>query len=344
MVTNCFRILPGLSVAFVCSQVLYASESPARMVSADIVQHSSLTIKPCQTVTVVIEVKVEQAVEESHWRRIAHQISQTVRVNGREFRNRLSSPVSSLNDAADFRLCENRVSINGVRDGNKCDRRQIIATMFVNGADRECLFSESGRYQVEFVVGNEVLTLEVHVEEPTSEEHNIIEAISDVPVLLFLMDPEDSQYANAETLTLIESLVQHDTAYKKMLSLARGVAPESTRFIVPPTSPDFQEKRVAAVRARYEWLAPFCSDEITSRLQATAALKCGLFAGILAAHGSQDKQAAEYLAQRNELWHKVAASPMAFGEAARANEYLDRGKAEKREGNAPKTRGQDRPN
>lgn len=325
-------------------QASNGNDELSRVVRADIVQHSPLSIKPCQSVTVVIELESEHPLSPLSWRRVTHQISQKVRVNGREFRNRLSSSMSSLNDAADFRLCENRMGDAGARSVQEVNNHQIIATMFLNGIDREYLFGESGQYQVEFIVGDEILALEIHVNEPTAEERRIIKAINDVPILLFLIDPEDSQYATVETLTLIESLARHDTAYKKMLSLARGLAHQGTRITASPTSPDFQEKRLAVVRQRYQWLAPFCSEKITSRLEATAALKCGLLAGMLATDMTHSKQAEKYLAQRDELWRKVATSPMAFGEAARAREYMAKLETEKREANSAESERQDSPN
>jgi len=337
MVANSFRLFLALNAVLLFRTISYGEEWPAPVLRAAIIQCSSLSIKPCQSVTAVIDVEADSSLTESAWRRIVHQTSQVVRVNGQEFRNRLSSSTSSLNDAADFRLRENRVKDTGVQTKEETKHRQIIVTMFLNGRDRECMFSTPGRQRMEFTVGDELLALEVDVNEPTPQEHEIIESINSLPVLLFLLDPEQKQCATAETLSIIESLMRHDTAHKKMLSLARGLAREGTSSMGSPTSPDFEERRLAAVRERYEWLAPFCFDEITSRIEATAAFKCGLFAGMLAGNTKDSQQAERYLAQRVELWNKVADSPLAFGETARAKECQAKIKAEQRGGVAPQS-------
>jgi hypothetical protein len=149
-------------------------------------------------------------------------------------------------------------------------------------------------------------------------ERDIIQDIGDENVRLFLMVPSERKLATPETLGLIERLAQQDTDYKKWLSLSLGLGLYHARRY---DAKDEEKERVLADEV-YGWLSPYCTGEISSRLEAQAAFWCGMHAWRLSKATDDKDKAAEYAAQQVELWRRVAESPYAFDEGAKAKQAL----------------------
>jgi hypothetical protein len=132
------------------------------------------------------------------------------------------------------------------------------------------------------------------------------------------MVPSERKLATPETLGLIERLAQEDTDYKKWLSLSLGLGLYHARRY---DAKDEEKERVLADEV-YGWLSPYCTGEISSRLEAQAAFWCGMHAWRLSKATDDKDKAAEYAAQQVELWRRVAESPYAFDEGAKAKQAL----------------------
>jgi len=318
------RLAVGLALALGIQEPV--REPLPAVVSAKVAAHSPLTVKPCQHANVILEVEVDRPILVGTWQRLVHAMSQLIRVNGVEYRNRLSSESSTLNSGAWFILREPR-PLRGPETGEMYRRRQVLIEFSLNSEERACLFREKGHYDIEIMPGDRVVNVEVIVEEPTPAEREVVEAISDLHVLLFLVKPMDRQYSTPETLALIERLARQDTSYKKWLSLSLGLGLQHARNFESGDE-DFEEKSRARAEQVNSWLSPYCTGEISSRLEATATYWRGMHLGWLARVTEDKSKAAAYLAQRDDLWRKLADSPYGFDEGAMAKEALGHIEAE----------------
>ena len=300
-------------------------QQPARaplpeVVSAKMIGHSSLTIKPCQPTNVIIEVEVDRPIDFVLWRRVARAMSEVVIVNGEEFRNRMPER-STLNNAAGFIIVDPAPPSRAGMVPGEQRRARFLVEFFLKAKPAEYLFAEPRRYDIELLAGNQVIPVEVDVEAPTPPERQIIEAINDENVRFFLMVPTNRKLATTEVLALIEDLARQDTSYKKWLSLSLGLGLYHARNL-DPRDEAFEEKRRALNEEVYSWLGPYCAADITSRLEAMATYWCGMHVWRLSKMTEHKTKAAACLTQQVELWGKVADSPYGFNEGVKAREAL----------------------
>lgn len=317
MVNLTYMSVLALGLTTVCGVEQPLRPSLPEVVSARIIGRSTLTIKPCQPANVILEVDVERPVDFALWRRVGRALSDVVIVNGKRFRNRMPERWT-LNDAAGFIIVDPApASRTGVPPGEQSQARFLVE-FFLTGKPAEYLFDEAGRYEIELLAGEHVVGIQVDVEEPTATERQLVAAIGEIDILFFLVQPTDPQYCTPETLALIERLAQQDTDYKKWLSLTLGLGLYHARSFDARD----EEKSRALAEEVYGWLSPYCTGEITSRLEAQAAFWCGMHAWRLSKATDDKDKAAAYAAQQIELWRKVAESPYGFDEAAKAKQAL----------------------
>jgi hypothetical protein len=288
-----------------------------------VVDDGPLEIRPCESVTVLINIKLIRAADLREWNRILRAASAIVRVNGTEFRNRLGTS-STSNDAATFALSMEDDSAQGSAPGAKSDRGRFVITFFLNALDRACLFQNPGTYSIELVIGDHILPIKIKVLAPTPTERIIMEVIDDLPVLLFLTDPTDRDHATPQVLNAVAKLVQDDTPYKKKLSIALGLAKLNTprgldRAVDPARDQELRRQRLQEVHGL---LCPFVLDTIRSELEAAAAFQCGVVSSILGTLDSDKAAAAKFNSDRDRAWQAVAESPFALKYAAQAKKYL----------------------
>jgi hypothetical protein len=189
--------------------------------------------------------------------------------------------------------------------------------LFTNARDRECLFLEPGEYEMGFSVDNQEATATIVVEEPAAEEAEIVNFLNNINVLLLMHDPMEISRAPEETASELRRLAKIDSSYSKMLSLVVGIGGvQLSPLGAKASKEEFRQRGSAWARQVYGLLSPYCSDAITSPVEALAMYKCGLAAGMLAADESDERKAAEFLRRRDKLWGRVELSPMTFGEAA----------------------------
>lgn len=308
------------------------------VVSATVIGHSPSTIKPCQPTNVIVEVEVDRPIDLALWARVTRAMSELLRVNGVEYRNRLSSDSTTLNEAARFILIEPAPATRtGVVPGAH-RRARVLVEFLLKDKGQAYLFSDPGRYDIELLAGKQVIPVEVDVEVPTPAERRIIEAIDKNSVRFFLTIPRDRKLATPEVLGLIERLAREDTDYEKWLSLSLGLGLYHARKC-GPRDEDFEEKNRALAEEVYGWLSPYCTGEITSRVEALAADWCTNHLGGLARATEDKSKATEYRARRDELWRKLADSPYGFEQGARAKNALVQieaaAKAEAETGSSP---------
>ena len=309
------RVALGFALAFGVQEP--PREPLPEIVSAKVVEHSALTIKPCQYASIIVEVEVDRPILAGTWMRLVQSMSQVLRVNGVEYHNRLSSDSSTLNEAGAFALVA-PPRLRGPETGAKYQRGKVLMQFSLYGKERACLFREKGRYEIELIPEGPIVKVQVTVEEPTATEREIVEALRDENVHLFLLDPTNRQFATPETLALIERFARADTDYKKWLSLSLGLGLYHARNF---DSRDEEKSRALAEQV-YSWFSPYCTGEITSRLEAIATYWCAMHLGWLGRATEDKSKSPAYFAQQVELLRKLADSPYGFDEGAMAREAL----------------------
>ena len=148
-----------------------SSQDLPEITSVSLSTHSPFTIKPCQSVDLALEIKMASPIDITTRRQALHRISQSVRVNGYEYRNRLSNN-SGMNDAAIFELGD-------LPTANEMPNREsssflVTLRMFVDAEAKDCLFSVSGEYDVELNVLGDSFRFTITVEPPTRTEEQIV--------------------------------------------------------------------------------------------------------------------------------------------------------------------------
>lgn len=324
MVRRWLRLVVVLAAGVSSGPYARGGEKAPSVNSLRIVSCAPTVIKPCQRATVLMELRLEREATPEGWRRIVRRLSETVHVNGVAYRNRLGS-LSGLNAVCGFGL----VSHSGageptaIRERVATKSALVVGMLFTNFRDRECLFLEPGDYEIDFSVDNQTATTAIVVEEPAAEEAEIVNFLNNINVLLLMHDPMEISRAPEETASELRRLAKVDSSYSKVLSLAVGIGGVTLRPLGPkPSKEEFRQRGSAWAREVYGILNPYCSAEITSPIEALGTYKCGVAAGMLAADEGDERRTEKYLARQEELWDKVANSPMAFGEATRARDNL----------------------
>ncbi len=315
MVRNHVLVATILSVVIFSGDALRAEDESPVVRSLRVVRCAPTTIKPCQQAVALFEIDLDRSADYATWRTVVGRLSQIVRVNGKEFRNRLSGK-SGANDACAFVLV-------GALDGRGFGERgavrrsgQVVGRLFLSTRERECLFAESGPYESEFSVDGQTATTTIVVEDPTPQEVEIVEFLNNMAVLLLMNDPKELKSASPELVTELVRLAKLDTDYSKMLSLAIGIG----GILSEPYDRTMSEERhrewsITSSKELYAWMNPHLSDEIESPLEALATYRCGLLASVLSGDKGNARAAKAYEQRRDELWARVEASPMTFGEA-----------------------------
>lgn len=272
-----------------------------QLTGARVVATSPLTIKPCASVTAIVEVDLARPISEKEWRRLFGRLSRHVTINGQTHSKRLPDS-SDLNDVALFQPMqfEAKNSSTNVRHGTV----RFAVTFFLNTKDRTCVFLDPGDYSIELLSEYVPVNIDVHVEETTAEEAAVIEKLADLEVLLFLVDPEDRQHATPKVLALLEDLRQRSAVHSKMLSLALGIGRLATQ--------DFRSMQNDEMKVNiqdiYGLLNEHCNGPLISELDELAAYKCGLVANMLARLEQDETRAHGLRERRDELWDKVRRS------------------------------------
>jgi hypothetical protein len=288
---------------------------------ARIAAHSDLTIKPCQQVSVVLELDLSPAADADAASRIVRDLSHVVRINGREFTNP-SVDTSSLNPVAWFEC----PLISRRRRGQKTvpARRTltVVATLFVDLPDRRYLFRDPGAYEVEFLAAGKRLSINVQVSPPSATELEVISALQPQEITLFLFDPSDPQHATPAVLEHVKQLASRDTHYRRWLSMAYGVGLATSSLHVDPASTKFESARRQRAAEVVQWLAPVCDGRISTPLEALATYHYGLNAGMATLLEEEPARKSALLRERARAWRAVSDSPFAVGDAVLASEYL----------------------
>lgn len=268
---------------------------------ARVIATTSLTIKPCASVTVIVEVDLAHAISEKERRRLLGRLSGKLTINDNSYRN-LRTDSSRLNDVAMFRLIPVEAKNSGI--GVLDAMFRFAVTFFLNTKDRTCVFLDPGDYSIELLSEYVPVNIDVHVEETTAEEAAVIEKLADLEVLLFLVDPEDRQHATPKVLALLEDLRQRSAVHSKMLSLALGIGRLATQ--------DFRSMQNDEMKVNiqdiYGLLNEHCNGPLISELDELAAYKCGLVANMLARLEQDETRAHGLRERRDELWDKVRRS------------------------------------
>jgi len=270
----------------------------AGVTKARIVSSSALTIKPCEAVTLIVEVELTRPIPEEDWCNLLGRFSQVVLVNGRAYRNRLYA-ASNLNDAAEFHLLPGDAAPDLGDERHKT--YSFAVTSFLDGEDRTCLFLDPGRYSIELLSEYVPVKFEVTVEEPTPAESLAIRKIAELEVLLFLFDPSDRQHASPKVLDMLEELAAQDIAHARMLSLSVGIGRLATGKLgqMPEAEMRRETERIYALLNRH------CDGPMISELEELAAYQCGFVANALARWEQDETRAAELNRRRDQLWDRV---------------------------------------
>ena len=99
---------------------------------------STVHIKPCEPVFVVLEATVDASVDERHIARVGKDLSASVTVNGREHVNEFRSTV--FNPVAGF-IPDKRSLSEESESAKSC---RVLVVLHWNGDDKRFLFSEPG--------------------------------------------------------------------------------------------------------------------------------------------------------------------------------------------------------
>jgi len=271
-------------------------------------------------VSLYVEVKTDEAIPAFDWQKLLRSTSQVVRVNGREYRNRVGH--SALNDAAEF-LIANNFRYRRSHTAYKSSHNLFIITFFTNAIDKDYLFKNPGQYNISFAVADIPISLEVNVQEPNSDEKDVIAAISNIETLLFLTDPTNRRFANPKMIETIEQLLEVNTSYTKVLSLSLGLAKWNQPLNVTPDVADYNERQFQWLQEIEDLLGPYCTDEITCHIETAAVFRCALVFGMRAALEKNKDHSLQYYRRAVELYRKIVSSPLNGGYAQEAREYAE---------------------
>lgn len=283
---------------------MFAKSPPPEIASARKISESDNLLKPCHGFTVVFEVTLVEQASRTQWSKIARQVSNLVRVNGHDHKNGLTGS-GATNDVCVFELLWPE-AVGGEVPLQSSDRALIAASCQIECKARACLFRQAGDYRLEFFFGDKTLEATVHVSAPTPAERPIVDKLSTLPILLFLVDPTDPQYATPENMAVLNSVLEPPSGYTSMLSMALGIAKGHQVRDRLWTELTTTEQR-AELQERYDLLrASSTTEPLLTRLSALAASELAGVAGRLAVLTNDPDRRAEYLNVRDESLQQVA--------------------------------------
>jgi len=293
---------------------LFPQSRLPEVLSIRLVSESSRSIKPCQPFTAVFEVRLADQALRSEWAQVARQASKVLRINDVDFTNRLSE--GSTNSACEFRFLWPEPT-DGAAPPRSAESALISADCQINAITRSCLFLEPGQYRIEFVFGDHNLETRLAVNHPTGVERKIVDRLNVLPMLLFLRDPTDSQYATPENLGTLEELVAIPSDYSSLLGMVLSLAKQRVRD--PSRAELTPEEKREELTARFALLQPVTREaRLTRRIAALAAWDLAMTAGALARLEPNPEKRTEYTSLQATLFERVSDCPLVPRERALA--------------------------
>lgn len=286
---------------------LFPRTPPPDIANVRKVSQSEGELKPCQALTVLFEVTLVEEALRTQWPKIARKASKLVRVNGHDYKNRLSA--GPANDACEFELLWPN-PIGRELPLKSAQIALISATCQFDLKERVCLFQEPGDYRVEFFFEDHTVVATVHTNIPTQEERQIIERLNTLPMLLLLLKPTDRQYATPENIKICEELLTIKSDYSEMLAMTAGVALR-LRERRPMWTELTEEQKREELQKRYRLLEPVLKrEQLTSRLEGLAAFELANVVTQLAHLVGESPKRVVYNDLQMRLFQKVADCPL----------------------------------
>jgi hypothetical protein len=301
---------------------LFPKSPPPGIVSVRKISESESSIKPCQPFTVVFEVSVAGEALRTQWAQIVRKVSDLVRVNEHEYKNRLSYSSGGANDACRFEVLWAEPA-GGEPPPRSSDRALLeAACQYILKKDGTCLFQDPGNYRLEFFFGDHTVVTTVDVAVPTLEEGKIIEKLSTLPMLLFLLHPTDPQHATPENIATLEPLLHVSSAYEDMLSFTIGVA-KGRRVGRPPWADLSDDQKREELQERLALVAHAIDLAPDSRLVGLADNEVVHVTSQLAKLESDPQKRAELLGTRTKALQKLVTCPIVPREQGVAKAMLE---------------------
>lgn len=281
--------------------------------------HPPPVVKPCEMFSVSVRVSLDGPASRQEWERIVRKASETMVMDGREYRNRLTGN-SGTNDGAVFEFAGFIDSVVSEDYGERAAVGVVLVTFLMDAESGRCLFLREGAYNVLLTFGAVAVPVDIRVSRPTAAEERCIQFIDSIEVLAFLMDPANVRRNSAELRERIESVAQLDCVHSRMLRLGQGIglARGPSRF----EGSSEQEKawRLEFSREVYEVLEPHCQGPVRTRLGARATLECALAAARIADLSDSESERMAFRINRDRLLESVAhpGSPITLRDRASA--------------------------
>lgn len=274
MVSRIGKVIGVVSTVLLCSTLRADEERqmPSDVLSeitgVRVVGQSADITKPCKPVTVVFEVSVCESASRAKWREIVRLVSNLVRINGRDFRNPLVD-AGPANYACSFDLLWPEPVDRKPRMASS-ETALLAASCQFDLKTHDCLFRDAGQYLVQFFFGGHSLTVILTARGPTRPERRIVEKLSTLPMVLFLLQPTDMQHATPENIEELEALLEVSPDYSTMISWTLGVA-KGVRVGRPRWRTMTEEEQRDELKERYALLKSVANEKhLTTRLAGLA--------------------------------------------------------------------------
>jgi hypothetical protein len=315
-------MIVALAVAIEIAPASVHVRAETRIISLAVADQSSLDIKPCMPVYVLLACKVSTDFPGEPMdvlaARAAKRLAHSVKVDEKVVLDRVSDGPPS-NEVATFAAYEPAVT-EPVGTPENHPVAYCLVTFSYNARTHECVFLQPGSHSVTIGEPGAEISLELVVHEPTGDDSRVISGLQRPDVAEFLQMPEDRRRAHAETLQNVSALASFDTQYRAHLRMALGIA----KVYGPPPcareSPEYLLRLRNLLEECRTCFASVASGDLKSPMEAHAALSLGLLEGLAADQETDDDRARAGFERAVDALERASHASLGAGYAKRARE------------------------